>query len=159
MKPQKIKRVWQNRIDAEIKELNNVVDMVVESQDLLDQLESKSIGQFELQINEKSGFVNAMMSATAYGKEAEYKRLLELETLIGGRLSADDLTSNKTLKKRVLDAIRDKHVEYYTEEEIKLKNLFDKMINTYNSLESKHRIHIGFTRDGKLAFNPFSTLL
>lgn len=159
MKPQKIKRVWQNRIDAEIKDLSKVVDMVVESQDLLDQLESKSIGQFELQINEKSGFVNAMMSATAYGKEAEYKRLLELETLIGGRLSADDLTSNKTLKKRVLDAIRDKHVEYYTEEEIKLKNLFDKMIKTYNSLESKHRIHIGFTRDGKLAFNPFSTLL
>ena len=159
MKPQKIKKIYQNRIDAEIKELNNVVDMVVESQDLLDQLESKSIGQFELQINEKSGFVNAMMSATAYGKEAEYKRLLELETLIGGRLSADDLTSNKTLKKRVLDAIRDKHVEYYTEEEIKLKNLFDKMINTYNSLDSKHRIHIGFTRDGKLAFNPFSTLL
>jgi hypothetical protein len=159
MKPQKIKKVWQNRIDAEIKDLNKVVDMVVESQDLLDQLESKSIGEFELKINEKSGFVNAMMSATAYGKEAEYKRLLELETLIGDRLSADDLTSNKTLKKRVLDVIRYKHVEYYTEEEIKLKNLFDKMINTYNSLDSKHRIHIGFTRDGKLAFNPFSTLL
>jgi hypothetical protein len=64
-----------------------------------------------------------------------------------------------TLKKHVLDAIRDKHVEYYTEEEIKLKSMFDKMISTYNSLDAKHRIHIGFTRDGKLAFNPFSSLL
>ena len=159
MKPQKIKRVWQNRIDAEIKELNKVVDMVVESQDLLDQLESKSIGELELKLNERSGFVNASLSAEAYGLEKEYKRLLELETLIGGRLSADDLTSNKTLKKRVLDAIRDKHVEYYTEEEIKLKKLFDKMRKTYKSVDAKHRIHIGFTRDGKLAFNPFSTLL
>ena len=159
MKSQKIKKVNQHRVDAEIKDLSKVVDMVVESQDLLDQLESKSIGELELKLNERSGFVKASLSAEAYGLEKEYKRLLELETLIGGRLSADDLTSNKTLKKRVLDAIRDKHVEYYTEEEIKLKNLFDKMINTYNSLDSKHRIHIGFTRDGKLAFNPFSTLL
>jgi len=159
MKPQKIKRIYQNKIDAEIKNLSNVVTMVAESQDLLNQLESKSIGEFELKINEQSGFVNAMMSATAYGKDTEYKRLLELEKQINGRLSADDLTSNKTLKKRVLDEIRDKHVEYYTEEEIKLKSIFDKMISTYNSLDAKHRIHIGFTRDGKLAFNPFSSLL
>jgi hypothetical protein len=159
MKPQKIKRIYQNKIDAEIKGLSNVVTMVVESQDLLNQLESKSIGELELKLNEKSGFVNAMMSATAYGKDTEYKRLLELEKQINGRLSADDLTSNKTLKKRVLDEIRDKHVEYYTEEEIKLKSIFDKMISTYNSLDAKHRIHIGFTRDGKLAFNPFSSLL
>jgi hypothetical protein len=159
MKPQKIKKVWQNRIDAEIKDLSNVVTMVVESIDLLEQLDSKTIGEFELKINEQSGFVNAMMSATAFGKDELYKRLLVLEKLIDGRLSADDLTSNMTLKKHVLDEIRDRHVEYYTEEEIKLKSMFDKMISTYNSLDAKHRIHIGFTRDGKLAFNPFSSLL
>ena len=159
MKPQKIKKVWQNRIDAEIKNLSNVVTMVVESIDLLEQLDSKTIGEFELKINEQSGFVNAMMSATAFGKDELYKRLLVLEKLIDGRLSADDLTSNMTLKKHVLDAIRDKHVEYYTEEEIKLKSIFDKMISTYNSLDAEQRVHIGFTRDGKLAFNPFSTLL
>ena len=159
MKSQKIKKVNQHRVDAEIKDLSKVVDMVVEHTDLLDQLESKSVAEFELKINQRSGFVNSLMSATAYGKDAEYKRLLELEKLIDGRLSADDLTSNMTLKKRVLDKIRDKHVEYYTDEEIKLKNIFDKIINTYNSLDAKHRTHILFTRDGKLAFNPFSTLL
>ena len=159
MKSQKIKKVWQNRIDAEIKDLSNVVTMVVESIDLLEQLDSKTIGELELKLNERSGFVNASLSAEAYGFDKEYKRLLELETLIGGRLSADDLTSNMTLKKHVLDEIRDRHVEYYTEEEIKLKSIFDKMIKTYNSLENEHRKHIGFTRDGKLAFNPFSTLL
>ena len=159
MKPQKIKKVWQNRIDAEIKDLSNVVTMVVESIDLLEQLDSKTLGEFELKINQRSGFVNALMSSQAFGKDAEYKRLLELEKLIDGRLSADDLTSNMTLKKHVLDEIRDRHVEYYTEEEIKLKSIFDKMIKTYNSLDNEHRKHIGFTRDGKLAFNPFSTLL
>ena len=98
MKSQKIKKVNQHRVDAEIKDLSKVVDMVVEHTDLLDQLESKSVAEFELKINQRSGFVNALMSATAFGKDAEYKRLLELEKLIDGRLSADDLTSNMTLK-------------------------------------------------------------
>jgi hypothetical protein len=155
----KIKKIYQSRIDAEVKELSKVIDLVVEHTDLLEQLDVKSIGELELKLNEKSGFVNAMMSATAFGKDAEYKRLLELEKLIDGRLSADDLNLNKQLKKRVLDKIRDKHIVYYTDNEIRIKDILDKIIQMHNSLSYENRKQIGYDRTGALAYNPFSTLL
>ena len=74
MKTPKIKKVYQARIDAETKDLLKVVDLVVEQSELLKKLDSNSIAEFEFQVNEKSGFVNALMSATAYGKDKEYKR-------------------------------------------------------------------------------------
>jgi len=154
----RIKKVYQHRIDAEIKDLSKVIDLVVEFNDLLEQLESKSIAEFEFKINEQSGFVNAMMSATAFGKDSEYKRLLELEKLIDGRLSIDDLNVNKRLKKRVLDNIRDANTEYYTSNEIRTKDILDKIIQMYNTLSFEDRKHIGFDRSGALVFNPFSEL-
>ena len=140
----KIKKIYQSRIDAEVKELSKVIDLVVEHTDLLEQLDVKSIGELELKLNEKSGFVNAMMSATAFGKDAEYKRLLELEKLIDGRLSADDLNLNKQLKKRVLDKVRDKHIVYYTDNEIRIKDILDKIIQMHNSLSYENRKQIGY---------------
>lgn len=154
----KIKKVNQHKVDIEIKDLFRIVDLVVEHSDLLKQLDSKSIAEFEFKINEKSGFVNAMMSATAFGKDAEYKRLLELEKQIDGRLSADDLNVNKGLKKRVTDAIRDKHVEYYTDNELRTKEILEKIIQMHNTLSFEDRKHIGYDRSGALIFSPFSSL-
>lgn len=154
----KIKKVNQHRVDAEIKDLFKIVDLVVEHSNLLKQLDSKSIAEFEFKINEQSGFVNAMMSATAYGKDTEYKKLLELEKQIDGRLSADDLNVNKGLKKRVTDAIRDKHVEYYTDNELRTKEILEKIIQMHNTLSFEDRKHIGYDRSGALIFSPFSSL-
>ena len=159
MKTQKIKKVYQARIDRELEDIQKDVNLVVESIDLLEQLESKSIGEFELKINEKSGFVNALMSATAYGKDSEYKRLLAIEKQLNGRLSADDLTPQKQLKNSFKDAVKEKHTEYYTDADIKTKNTLEKIIATYNALDLDQRKHIGFSREGKLMFSPFSTLL
>jgi hypothetical protein len=159
MKKQKIKKFYEARFQRELKELEPVIQMAVEYSDLLEQLEVKSIGEFELKINQKSGFVNALMSATAYGKDKEYGRLLQLEKAIDGRITKDDLTSNKDLKKPFIDAIKEKHTEYYTDEDIKTKNTLEKIIETYNALDLDQRKHIGFSREGKLMFSPFSTLL
>jgi len=159
MKTPKIKKVYQARIDAEIKDLLKVVDLVVEQSELLKKLDSNSIAEFEFKLNEQSGFVNALMSATAYGKDKEYKRLLELEKQIDGRLCADDLNVNKGLKKRVLDSIRDKHVEYYTDNEIRTKDILDKIIQMHNTLSYEDRKHIGFDRSGALIYSPFSSLI
>ena len=74
----KVKNVNDQLINREITELKKLIVLVVETDDLLENLEVQSISEFENFINEKSGFVNAMMSATAYGKDTEYKRLLEL---------------------------------------------------------------------------------
>lgn len=154
----KIKKIHQHRIDAEVKDLSQVIELVVEFEDLLNQLESKSIAEFEFKINEQSGFTNALMSSTAFGKDTEYKRLLELEKQIDGRLSADDLTANKGLKKRVIDSIRDKHVEYYTNNELRTKEILEKIIQMHNTLSFEDRKHIVFDRSGALIFSPFSSL-
>ena len=80
----------------------------METDDLLENLEVQSVSEFENFINEKSGFVNAMMSATAYGKDVEYKRLLELEKLIDSRLTSADLDGSKELKSSVIAEITEK---------------------------------------------------
>ena len=159
MKKQKIKKIYQSRIDRELQELEPVVQMAVEYSDLLEQLNVKSIGEFELKINAKSGFVSARLSAEAYGFQEEYNRLLQLEKAIDGRITNDDLTPSKDLKKPFIDAIKEKHTEYYTDADIKTKNTLEKIIATYNALDLDQRKHIGFSREGKLMFSPFSTLL
>ncbi len=158
MKP-RVKKIYQARIDRELKELEPVLQMTVEYADLLEQLEVKSIGELELKLNERSGFVNAMMSATAFGHETEYKRLLHLEKAIDSRITFDDLTPQKELKKAFIDAIKEKHTEYYTDEDIKTKKTLEKIIETYNALTFDQRKNVGYSRDGKLMFNPFSPLL
>jgi len=158
MKPQ-VKKIYQARIDRELKEIEPVVQMAIEYADLLNQLDVKSIGELELKLNERSGFVNAMMSATAFGHETEYKRLLHLEKAIDGKITSNDLTPNMELKKAFIEAIKEKHTEYYTDADIKTKKTLEKIIETYNALDIEQRKHIGFSREGLLMFNPFSTLL
>lgn len=159
MKTQKIKKFYEARFQRELEDIQKDVNLVVESIDLLEQLESKSIGEFELKINEKSGFVNALMSATAYGKDSEYKRLLAIEKQLNGRLSADDLTSLKQLKNSFKDAVKEKHTEYYSDEDVKAKKVLDKVLELYNALSHNQRKNIGYSRTGELMYSPFSTLI
>ena len=105
MNSKTVKKVNEQSISKEISELNKVVVLVVETDDLLEQLEAKSISEFEDSINKKSGFVNSLMSATAYGKDVEYKRLLELEKLINNRLTSEDLDPSKELKNTLIENI------------------------------------------------------
>lgn len=159
MKIQKIKKFYDARFQRELQELEPVVQMAVEYSDLLEQLNVKSIGEFELKINQKSGFVSARLSAEAFGFEDEYRRLLQLEKQIDGKITSNDLTPKKELKKAFTDTIREKHTEYYADEDIKTKNTLEKIIATYNALDLDQRKHIGFSREGKLMFSPFSTLI
>lgn len=154
----KVKRVNDHSMNVEIKQLENIIVLVVESEDLLNQLDCKSIAEFEFKINEKSGFTNAMLSATAYGKDIEYKRLLELESLIDGRLSFNDLNTKKQLKKSVTDAIKQKHTEYFTYEELKTKSKLDEIIKLFNSLTYEERVQVGINRQSELSYNLYSKL-
>ena len=152
------KRENGHLIQVEIAEIKKIVPLLVEQEDLLLQLEAKSIEDFEKNINALTGFTNATVSANAFGKEVEYKRLLELETLINGRLSFRDLMKSKELKSSVIASIIDKHTEYYTPEELITKNTLQDLMHTYNSLSFENRQQIGFNRQFQLAFKPFSEL-
>ena len=142
----------------ELAEIKKIVPLLVEQEDLLLQLEAKSIEDFEKNINELTSFTNAMVSSAAFGKEAEYKRLLELETLIDGRLSSKDLMKSKELKSSVIASIIDKHTEYYTPEELITKNTLQDLMHTYNSLSFENRQQIGFNRSKELSFTIYSEL-
>jgi hypothetical protein len=154
----KVKRKNGHLIQVELEQLKKVVPLLVEQEDLLLQLEANSIEDFEKNINALTGFTNATVSANAFGKEVEYKRLLELETLINGRLSFRDLMKSKELKSSVIASVIDKHTEYYTPEELTAKKTLQDLMQTYNSLSLENRQHIAFNRSNELAFNIYSEL-
>ena len=152
------KRENGHLIQVELEQLKSVVTLLVEQEDLLEGLEAKSIEDFESQINKLTGFTNTTVSANAFGKEAEYKRLLELETLIDGRLSSKDLTKSKDLKSSVIASVIDKHTEFYSEEEQQTKQTLEKLMQTFNSLSLENRKHVAFRLNNELSFTPFSEL-
>jgi len=154
----KVKNVNDQLIKKEIDKLNELIVLVVESKDLLEQLGSISISEFEDSINKKSGFVNALMSATAYGKDLEYKRLLELETQINRRLSIEDLTSEMELKSSVIANIKEMNTTYYSDAEMKAKTVLEKVMKDFNTLSHTERNQIGFNHSAELIYSPFSYL-
>ena len=152
------KRENGHLIQVELAELKELIPFVVEMDDLLEQLEAKSIEDFETQINKLTNFTNTTVSANAFGFEAEYKRLLQLEMIIDGRLSSKDLTKSKDLKSAVIAKVIDKHTEYYTPEELIAKNTLQDLMHTYNNLSLENRQQIGFNRSKELSFTIYSEL-
>ena len=157
-KKQVRKRQNGHLIQVELEHLKKIAIMVAEMDDLLEGLEAKSIEDFEKNINELTGFTNATVSANAFGKETEYKRLLELETLLDGKLFSKDLTKSKDLKSSVIASVIDKHTEFYTENEQETKQTLETIMNSFNSLTLESRKQIAFNRSGELSYTPFSEL-
>ena len=155
---EKIKKINNHMIRVETEALNKLLPLAVEMQDLLNQLESDSISEFEFKINERSGFVKASLSAEAFGFEKEYKRLLDLESLLKGKLTINDITASKTLKSTVLNKIKEKYTEYYTKDDLKLVKTLTDIIEKYNSLSQQDRRNIGYNQSYELVFSPFSQL-
>ena len=157
-KKQVRKRQNGHLIQVELEHLKKLAIMVAEMDDLLEGLEAKSIEDFENNINELTSFTNAMVSSAAFGKETEYKRLLELETLLDGKLFSKDLTKSKDLKSSVIASVIDKHTEFYTEEEQQTKQTLEKLMQTFNSLSLENRKQIAFNYSSELSYTPFSEL-
>ena len=157
-KKQVRKRQNGHLIQVELEHLKKLAIMVAEMDDLLEGLEAKSIEDFEKNINELTSFTNAMVSSAAFSLEDEYKRLLELETLLDGKLFSKDLTKSKDLKSSVIASVIDKHTEFYSEEEQQTKQTLEKLMQTFNSLSLENRKHVAFRLNNELSFTPFSEL-
>ena len=155
----KVKRFDEHRASVETQELEKkYLPLMQEYLLILKKLEVESLSEFEFKINEKSGFVNATMSATAYGLDSEHKRLNELEKALDGKLSKEDINAKGNVKKSVLDEIKERYTIYYTEEELKTKKILEDVMSAYNSLSFEDRRQIVFTRDGLLSFGMYSSL-
>ena len=151
-----IKKQNQHLIDNEIQELKNIIPLVLESSEILKKLGAESIAEFEFQINEKSGFVNALLSSEAYGYKQEYIRLLQIQMLVDTRLLKTDLTSANELKSNVIKKIEAKHIEYFTDSELETKKILNDIIESYNKLTLEDRKQIGYGRQYDLVYSPFS---
>ena len=152
------KRTNGHYIQIEMEQLKSKIPLVVEMEDLLLQLEADSIADFETKINALTKFTNPMASANAYSKATEYVRLLELETLIDGKLSSGDLNKSKELKSALISGVIDKHTEYYSPAELTTKKTLEKLMQEFNKLSTENRQHIGFNRNSQLAWTMYSEL-
>ena len=154
----KVKRKQGYHIQVELEQLKSKIPLVVEMEDLLLQLEANSISDFETKINALTKFTNPMASANAYSKATEYVRLLELETLIGGKLSSGDLTKTKDLKNSIITEVIEKNTEYYTPSELSVKKVLEGVMQTFNSLNLEERRQVAFSHLNEIKYTPFSEL-
>jgi len=153
-----IKKINQHLISVKIEELQKLVPFITEKNNILKELNSESIQDFELKVNKATKFNNPTMAASALGFETQYKRLLELENLIGGKLTQADLNANNQLTNNLISKVKEEHTVYFTPGELKVKNDLDKVIKIYNSLDHQYRQQIGFNLKNELAYTLFSDL-
>ena len=158
MKNKVKKRTNGHYIQIEMEQLKSKIPLVVEMEDLLLQLEANSISDFETKINALTKFTNPMASANAYLKATEYVRLLELETLIDGKLSSGDLTKTKDLKNSIITEVIEKNTEYYTPSELSVKKVLEGVMQTFNSLNLEERRQVAFSHLNEIKYTPFSEL-
>ena len=151
-----IKRQDTHLLNVELNQLKDLIPLVKEYKNLLKELEVSSVAEFELKINERSGFVNASMSATAYGLEIPYKRLLEMQKSLDGKLSLEDLTPTNKLKPTIIEKITDRNTVYFTESELKTKAELNKLKEIFNKLDFDVRRNMMIDRSFRLDHSPFS---
>jgi len=153
-----IKKINQHLISVKLEELQKLVPFIKEKNNILIELNSESIQDFELKVNKATKFVNATMSASALGFETQYKRLLELENLIGGKLTQADLNAKNELSNNLISKVKEKFTTYFTDEELTVRKELDQVIKIYNALDFKDRQHIGFNSQRQLGYTNFSEL-
>ena len=154
-----VKHFAQHQANVEINELKRAyLPLAIEYANLLKELEVKSITELQFKLNERSGFTNALMSATAYGLENKYNRLLELEKSLDGKLSLQDLTKQNDIKLKKLDEIREKHTTYYSDEEFQARKELEQVMSRFNKIPRNYRKLIGFNYSQELSYTPFANL-
>ena len=154
----KIKKQNEHLFQKNLKMLSKVVPLVKELRNLLNELSAESIKDFEDKINTSTGFVSARLSAEALGFQQEYIRLIQLEKEIDGRLEISDLDSNGNLNKDLVELIREKHIEYYTDTELKQIAKLNKVLNAYNRLSFDDKQMLMFA-NGNMIINHFCSLI
>lgn len=153
-----IKKENEHLFQKDLKELSEVVPLVKELRNLLNELEAESIKDFEDKVNKKTTFVSARLSAEALGFQKEYTRIIQLEKEIDGRLEISDLDSNGNLNEDLVELIKEKHIEYYTDAEIKQIAKLNKVLNAYNRLSFDDKQMLMFA-NGNMIINPFCSLI
>lgn len=153
-----LKKFNEAKYNIELKHINDIIKYLVESIDILKDLEVDSLEQLELNLNKKTGFKNPHISASAMSVETEYNRLLQLEKLIDNRISIKDLNVDFSIKKSFLKDLKEKFCIYYTDTELNDLHTLKEVVSVYNKLPIELRGQLIINING-MQINPFSYLL
>ena len=135
------------------------IPLILEQRSILKSVNASSLAEFEAMLNIKTSFVNANMSALAMGLDKELKRLQEIEVALDKYdVSTEDLTLKGEFKTSYLNNLKERFIEYYTDNELSVLELLKKAIESYNAIPFDYRNKIIIDNRGELIFNPFNRL-
>lgn len=160
VKEKTIKKYNQHLHLVELSRLEKeAIPLILEQRSILKSVNASSLAEFEAMLNLKTSFVNANLSAQALGKETELKRLQEIEVALNKYdVSTEDLTLKGEFKTSYLNNLKERYIEYYTDNELSVLELLKKAIKSYNAIPFDYRKKIIVDNRGEMIFNPFNRL-
>jgi|TARA_R110000803_G_C11754447_1_gene292977 hypothetical protein len=151
-----IKKIDSYPLQVEMQKLTELVKYVVEQRDLLLQVESESLADFESQLNRATGFVNGNLSAQAMGKELEWDRLSSIEKMLSTvDLKDEDIDADGNFTKEFESLLNAKHTIYFTDDEMIINKKLETIIKSHNALSIDDRKKLIVNRSNELQINPF----
>tara|TARA_R110001632_G_scaffold3605_2_gene15943 strand:+ start:203 stop:685 length:483 start_codon:yes stop_codon:yes gene_type:complete len=151
-----VKKFDTHPLQVEMQQLKELVKYVIEQRDLLEQVGSLSLEEFESQLNRKTGFVNANLSAEAMGFSDEHKRLTYIEKMLSTvDLKNEDVDADGKFTKEFVNLLNAKHTIYFTDDEMIINKKLDTIIKSYNALPFDDRKKIIVNRENEMQINPF----
>ena len=155
MNTNKIKKFQEHPFQVELEKLQKTyAPLIMEQRDLLKQVEATSLLDFETILNSHTSFVKASLSAEAMGLEKEHFRLVELERILDGKLTDDDVANDGKIKLKKKNEIREKYTVYFTKDELELNKQLQKVIDLYNEIKLQDRHKIVINNRKEMQFNP-----
>lgn len=148
---QKIKSFNEHLFNVECSELLKKVKEVRIYNDALSEFEGmKNLEQINEYLQEKTKWTNHLMSASTMGLEKEYEIIQTLE----GKINIDDYTPDLTdLTPECKTRIKEKHIKYWTEAEVKQISEAEAAIEKVNKLPIGIRAAISTNRSNQFIFN------
>ena len=151
-----IKKFDTHPLQVEKQKLTELVKYVLEQRDLLEQMGCLSLEEFGSELNRKTGFVNANLSAVAMAKEEEWNRLNTIEKILSTvDLKNEDVDADGNFTKQFESLLNAKHTIYFTDEEMIINKKLDTIIKSYNALPLDDRQKIIVNRSNEMQISPF----
>ena len=156
----KVKRFNSHSYQLELNEMKKQIEAYSNMLQAIEDVEpeAESIEQLEAILNEKTGFENPRMSAMAFNKEHQFDLALVLSDKCKN-INPKDITKDWELTEEAVQTIKEKHTEYFTDEERSARKVLDRVIESYNKLPLNQRRLIGFNYKYQLQFSPLASRL
>ena len=152
-KSRKIKQYNDHLFNVKIKGLEKEIEVFKEMKRLIKVIDkdAETVEELESILNTRSGFVNTSLSFTAYGLETEYKDIKRLEESCTN-IKEEYLNKDFTLKKVFINQLRDEYITYFSDAELKAREVLESLMKQYNELAPAYRYLIGYNRKYDLAY-------